>query len=259
MEISEAVRAFGALAQESRLGVFRLLVREAPDGVAAGRLAARLDVPASTLSFHLAHLVEAGLVRSERRGRSLVYSLAVPTLHELLWFIGEDCCQGRVDLCRTPTSRIEQRLVDAAQPDGRERETVLFVCSRNTARSQMAEAILRRDGGARFDVHSGGIEPAPVHPLTLRVLEEQGFDTTGLAPNDLGDFLGKRTIHRAIVVCEAANAHCPKIVPFAPRVDYWPFPDPAAASGSENERLAEFRAVRDAIRARIGEWLAKGA
>ncbi|MFG0318332.1 MAG: metalloregulator ArsR/SmtB family transcription factor, partial [Planctomycetota bacterium JB042] len=222
MESKSAVRAFAALAQESRLGVFRLLVRSAPEGVAAGVLAERLSIPASTLSFHLSHLVEAGLVRAERRGRSLVYSLEVGALHELLWFLGEDCCQGRIDLCSTLTGRIEERRVEAERAV--DRETVLFVCSRNTARSQMAEAILRQEAGERYAARSGGIAPGPIHPLTLRVLEEDGVDVAGLAPNDLGDFLGKVPIHRAIVVCETANAHCPKIVPFAPRVDSWPFP-----------------------------------
>jgi len=132
---------------------------------------------------------------------------------------------------------------------------VLFLCSRNSARSQMAEAILVREAGERFEVCSGGLKPAPVHPLTLRVLEEAGYPTEDLQPDDLGAYLGKVPIHHAIVVCEAAQADCPRLPPFALHHDYWPFPDPVAVQGSEAERLRAFRDVRDAIGARIRRWL----
>jgi ArsR family transcriptional regulator, arsenate/arsenite/antimonite-responsive transcriptional repressor / arsenate reductase (thioredoxin) len=253
MESSGAIRALAALAQESRLEVFRALAREAPAGLPAGVLAERLGVPPSTLSFHLDHLVQAGLVRRERDGRSLVYSLAVDAVHELLWFLGEDACQGNLALAVDPLARIRERVDEAKAPVSRPR--VLFLCSRNSARSQMAEAILRAEAGDRFEVHSCGLRPQPIHALTLRVLEEAGLDTSPLHSKDLGDFLGKVSIHHAIIVCEAANDHCPKLHPFALHLHYWPFPDPVEAEGSEAERLDAFRATRDAIGERIGRWL----
>jgi arsenate reductase len=119
----------------------------------------------------------------------------------------------------------------------------------------MAEALLRREAGDRFDIHSGGLRPRSIHPLTLRVLDEEGLDTSRLSSTDLGRFLGKVPIHFAITVCEAANADCPRLHPFALRQLYWPFPDPVAAEGSEEERLAAFRGTRDAIADRIRQWL----
>jgi arsenate reductase len=142
---------------------------------------------------------------------------------------------------------------DAALPVARPR--VLFLCSRNSARSQMAEAILRRKAGDRFEVHSCGLRPDAIHPMTLQVLEEVGLDTSALRSKDLGDYLGKVSIHHAIIVCEAASNHCPKLHPFALRLHHWPFPDPVQVEGSEDERLAAFRRVRDAIDERIDRWL----
>ena len=252
MEI-QAVRTLSALAQESRLQVFRVLARVAPEGLPAGTLADELGVPPSTLSFHLDHLLSAGLVRRERDGRSLVYSLDVGAVNDLIWFLGEDACQGNVALAVDPLARIRERTDAARAPTGRPR--VLFLCSRNSARSQMAEAILRREAGDRVEVHSCGLRPAPIHPLTLRVMEEAGLDVSPLRSKDLGDFLGKVSIHHAIIVCEAANAHCPKLHPFALHLHHWPFPDPVAVEGTGEERLAAFRNVRDAIEERIRVWL----
>ncbi|MCA8944471.1 MAG: metalloregulator ArsR/SmtB family transcription factor [Planctomycetes bacterium] len=252
MEMSTAARALDALSQPSRLEVFRWLVREAPRGLPAGVLAERTATPASTLSFHLKHLVSAGLVRSQRHGRSICYSLDDDALRELFWFLGEDCCQGRTELCPPFTERIDARVAEA---DDRTTPTVLFLCSHNSARSQIAEALLRHKAGDRFVVHSAGLRPAGIDPMTFEVLDEVGIDATGLRSQDLGEFLGKVPIHHAIVVCEAADADCPKLHPFAKYRTSWPFPDPVAATGSIEERRATFRRVRDAIDARLDHWL----
>jgi len=132
---------------------------------------------------------------------------------------------------------------------------VLFLCTGNSARSQMAEAILCARASNRFDTASAGMEPKGVHPLTLQVLQEAGIDTDGLHSKPSSDFLGKVTVRFAIVVCERANQHCPRIYPFATRTLYWPFDDPAAFEGSETAKLEKFREVRDQIAARIDEWL----
>jgi len=256
METSGGIRALTALAQESRLEVFRALARVAPRGLAAGVLTDELGVPPSTLSFHLDHLVSAGLVHRTRDGRSLLYSLDVGVVNELIWFLGEDACQGSVALCVDPLARVRERVDEARAPVSRPR--VLFLCSRNSARSQMAEAILRREAGDRFEIHSCGLRPQAIHTLTLRVLEEAGLDTSPLRSNDLGDFLGKVPIHHAIIVCETTNDHCPKLHPFALHLHYWPFPDPVEVEGTEEERLAAFRAARDAIEERIRRWLHEG-
>ena len=99
MEMESAIQALAALAQDSRLRVFRLLVRQGPDGMAAGDIARELDLPASTLSTHLSVLANAGLVASTRHSRSIVYAIDVTAMRDLLGFLVEDCCQGRPEVC----------------------------------------------------------------------------------------------------------------------------------------------------------------
>ncbi len=94
MDSSSAVVALGALAHDHRLAVFRLLVQAGPDGIAAGALAERLGLPASSLSFHLAHLHRAGLAKQRRHGRSLIYSAAYPAMNALMGYLTENCCGG---------------------------------------------------------------------------------------------------------------------------------------------------------------------
>lgn len=100
MEISQAVKALAALAQETRLRVFRCLVEAGEDGMSAGELAGKLEVPAATLSFHLKELSATELIAQSRDGRSLIYSLRPDVMNELLKFLMEDCCQGRPELCQ---------------------------------------------------------------------------------------------------------------------------------------------------------------
>jgi len=99
MKAKDAVRALGALAQETRLDIFRLLVGEGPEGLPAGQIAERLRVPAATMSFHLMQLSHAGLVTSRRESRSIIYAVNVDAMNALLQFLTEDCCGGRPELC----------------------------------------------------------------------------------------------------------------------------------------------------------------
>ncbi len=99
MEMDRAVLALSALAHETRLAVFRLLVREEPGGLPAGEIASRLQVTPATLSFHLAQLERAGLLSSNRRSRQIVYRVELEGTRRLLAFLTEDCCQGRPELC----------------------------------------------------------------------------------------------------------------------------------------------------------------
>ncbi|MGE0667940.1 MAG: ArsR/SmtB family transcription factor [Sphingomonadales bacterium] len=97
--MESAIQALSALAQDSRLRVFRLLVQQGPDGMAAGDIARELDLPASTLSTHLSVLSNAGLVASTRHSRSIVYAIDVAAMRDLLGFLVEDCCRGRPEVC----------------------------------------------------------------------------------------------------------------------------------------------------------------
>jgi DNA-binding transcriptional ArsR family regulator len=99
MEVKTAVTALTALAQESRLRIFRLLVQAGPTGRAAGQIAEKLGIPSATLTFHLKELSHAGLINSEREGRSIRYSLRVEGIQDLLNYLLHDCCKGRPELC----------------------------------------------------------------------------------------------------------------------------------------------------------------
>lgn len=112
MKISEATKRLAALSQETRLRVFRLLVREGAEGLSAGRIAEELGVRPATLSFHLAHLEAAGLVASRRESRSVIYSVQVEGMRSLLSYLTDDCCQGQPELC----------LPDAASAGSRSRK-----------------------------------------------------------------------------------------------------------------------------------------
>ena len=99
MEIKQAVIALTALAQESRLRIFRLLVPAGEAGLAAGEIAERLEIPSATLTFHLKELSHARLIESRREGRSILYSLRVDGMRELLTFLADECCQSHPELC----------------------------------------------------------------------------------------------------------------------------------------------------------------
>jgi len=150
---------------------------------------------------------------------------------------------------------MEQVPLPRREPQSRERERVLFLCTHNAARSQIAEAFLRRYGGERFEALSAGLAPGEVHPLTRRVLEELGIETSGLKAKGLETIMGRVGIKYAIVVCEEAEAACPRIFPFAVQTLRWPFEDPARSRGSEDAQLLKFREVRDKIEDRVRSWL----
>jgi DNA-binding transcriptional ArsR family regulator len=99
MESTLAIKRLSALAQESRLAVFRLLVKAGPDGIAAGEIAQTLDLPPNTLSAQLTILSNAGLVQNRRSGRSIIYSAQYDSMSALLVYLTEDCCQGRSEIC----------------------------------------------------------------------------------------------------------------------------------------------------------------
>ena len=141
------------------------------------------------------------------------------------------------------------------RPDTSAPFNILFLCTGNSARSQMAEAFLRRYAGDRFEVFSAGIEPHGIHPLTIQVMDEIGINLDGHRSKSLDEFLGKLSVRYAISVCEKAEKECPRLWPFAINVLHWQFVDPALATSSDEQQLTNFREVRDAINARIQYWL----
>jgi ArsR family transcriptional regulator len=99
MNTKQAIPALAALAQETRLAIFRLLVARGPEGLAAGDIAAKLDLPPSSLSFHLAQLNHAGMIVQQRQSRSLIYSVDFTAMNALMGFLTENCCGGNAALC----------------------------------------------------------------------------------------------------------------------------------------------------------------
>ena len=139
------------------------------------------------------------------------------------------------------------------QPAGGGPIRVLFVCTHNSARSIMAEALLRGRGGEGFEVLSAGVEPGEVRPQTLAVLREAGVDTGGLRSKSVNDFLGQ-DFDYVVTVCDQAREACP-VFPGARHSLHWGFEDPSAARGTEEERLEVFRRVFAMIGARIGQFV----
>jgi arsenate reductase len=131
---------------------------------------------------------------------------------------------------------------------------VLFLCSENRARSQMAEALLRKCAGDQFEVYSAGLDPTPIHPTVYRVMEEVGLDLEGHHAKGVNEFLSKLYFGILITVCAKAEEKCP-IFPGLGERHYWPIEDPVAVEGSEEEKLEAFRRARDQIEAHILDWL----
>jgi arsenate reductase (thioredoxin) len=134
------------------------------------------------------------------------------------------------------------------------RGRVLFVCTHNSARSQMAEGLLRHLSGGEFEAHSAGTEATHVRPDAVAAMAEIGVDISGQRSKTLDGYLGE-SFEYVVTVCDEANEACP-FFPGAGERLHWSFEDPSRAPGGEEERLAVYRRVRDAIRARIeGEIL----
>jgi arsenate reductase (thioredoxin) len=133
---------------------------------------------------------------------------------------------------------------------------ILVLCTGNSCRSQIAEGYLRHFAGERFNAYSAGTEPATkVHPLAVKVMAEEGIDISMQRPKPVAEYLGRMAVRYLILVCGGANESCPRIWPGMLNRLFWPFDDPAAVEGPEDEKLREFRRVRDEIRQRIQSWL----
>jgi arsenate reductase len=134
---------------------------------------------------------------------------------------------------------------------------VLFLSTSNSVRSQMADALLRKHAGDRFEVHSAGVELRPLEPMTLQVLEEAGVDTSDLRSKSTQEYLGHINFGYLIIVGKDSEEKCPTTFLGVSNRMNWPFDDPSKEEGSDETKLDHFRRVRDQIDARIREWLAE--
>lgn len=135
-----------------------------------------------------------------------------------------------------------------------EKQKVLFLCTGNSTRSQMAEAFLRKHAGDRYEVYSAGLQPKGINPYTIQVMEEVGIDLDQQTSKSPEIYVGKQQFDYVITVCDQVDQNCP-IFPGAGARLHWSFEDPAALAGSHEEKVAKFRQVRDQIERRILLWL----
>lgn len=138
-----------------------------------------------------------------------------------------------------------------------DRHRVLFLCTHNSARSQMAEGLLRARGGDAYQAFSAGTEATAVRPEAILVMAELGIDITAQQSKTMDRYLGD-PFDWVVTVCDRARESCP-VFPGAKHSLHWDFDDPAAATGSDEERMAAFRRVRDEMAVRIDELLARNA
>ena len=134
-------------------------------------------------------------------------------------------------------------------------QRVLFLCTGNSARSQMAEAFLRKYAGDQFEAYSAGLEPKGLNPLTVQAMQEVGIDVSQQRSKGVDEYLGKVLFQYLITVCDDAEKNCPTIWPGISKREHWSFEDPAAFEGTDEEKLAKFREIRNQIKARIRSWL----
>jgi arsenate reductase len=132
---------------------------------------------------------------------------------------------------------------------------VLFLCTGNSARSQMAEAFLRAYGGDFYEAYSAGLQPRPINPYAIQVMKEIGIDISGQTSKGVEVYLGKQFFQYLITVCDRAEQNCPSVWPGVNYKLHWSFEDPAAFEGTPDEKLEKFRQVRDLIEEAIKDWL----
>jgi arsenate reductase len=252
MESKEAILGFAALAQETRLDLMRILAARGASGMAAGALAAELRQPPSTLSFHLAALEQAQLIQSTRRGRHLIYSVRFFGLRSLFSFLTDTCCSGRPELCGDLARLLPE------EPPEEERMTaafnVLFLCTHNSARSLMAEALLDKIGRGRFNAYSAGSQPARSPMLeVIGKLETLGHDVFGLRCKSWDEFTGPDAprMDFVITLCDTLHGQdCPD-VGANPVTAAWPLPDPVEFKGAPTERATLINELYGMIRRRL--------
>jgi arsenate reductase len=254
---TRAIEGLGSLAQPTRLTALRHLLEAHPNSLPAGEIAKRCAVPHNTMSAHLSVLNRAGLIAVERDGRSMNYRVDLSGYRGLLRFLVQDCCAGRADLCadvtrlfpeeESVTENPEEAVVTASF-------NILFLCTHNSARSIIAEALLTKIGRGRFNAYSAGSDPAdrPM-PEVIERLKKLGHDTGTLRCKSWSDFMGPTAprMDFVIALCDTPQGQtCPdfgnKVVTGA-----WPLPDPAKFVGSATERTTLLNELYAMIRRRI--------
>jgi arsenate reductase len=258
MESIRHTEALVALGHPGRQAVFRLLARRAPHGVRPAEIIGALGIKPSTLSAYLAVLDRAGLIAARRDGKSIYYSIALGEVGRLVDYLVNDCCRGRPELCAPLAARALTRLQgDAPMPD--RRFNVLFVCVGNSARSIMAEAILREVGAGKLTAFSAGTRPySELNPYALEILENLGHDVSGMRAKNVQEFQtpDAPALDFVFTLCDqAANEECPPW-PGQPITAHWGLPDPVKATGTDAERALAFKDTYRTLHRRLSAFVA---
>jgi arsenate reductase len=254
METNDAAELFAALSQTTRLDLIRALMAAGPTGMPAGDIAGQLGVAASTLSFHLRALEQTELIVVTRYGRSLVYAVNLPRLRDLLVHLADACC-GLSSGQQAALGTFLDTLTAETGPMATDPFNVLFLCTRNSARSIMAEAILNKIGGQRFHAISAGSAPAQDGPLpeVLAQLKAMGHDVSSLRSKSWDEFIqpGAPKIDFVIALCDTLSGQvCPDFGTSVVTAS-WPLPDPAKFSGSAAERATLLNELYAGLRRRL--------
>ena len=232
------------------MSVFRLLMRRYPDAVPAGEIADALDLKASTLSVYLSALTRGELLSMRPEGTARLYRIRMDTVRALSDFIFHDCCRGRPELCPPPLPLPGS----GDSPMSEKTYNVLFICTGNSARSIFAEAILRHEGGGRFNALSAGTKPySELNPFAVEMLNSKGHDVSLLRAKNVAEFQGPDApqLDFVFTVCDrAANEECP---PWAgqPISAHWGMPDPVKAEGTMAQKRLAFQQTYGMMRNRI--------
>ncbi len=244
-----------ALSHPHRMRVFRLLMRRCPDALPAGEIARVLNLKPSTTSVYLSALMQAGLISQERQGTSLRYEVNLEAARGVISDLFLECCNGRPDLCPP----VPVPCTDMAPAPADRKMNVLFVCTGNSARSILAEAILRHEAGKRFNAYSAGAHPREaVHPFALELAKECGIDTSLLRSKPLSDYQGPQAppFDFVFTVCDFAANEERSPWPGQPISAHWGLPDPAQANGTPAEKRLAFQQVFGALSNRIRAFAA---
>lgn len=236
---------FRALADASRLAIVQMLLL---GDLRAGEIGERVQLPTNALAYHLKHLRATGVLRDRRSSadaRDVYYHLDLDRLQALYAAAGDALYPGMNSGMSGMAQRTEQK--DAVPILSRPLR-VLFLCTHNSARSQMAEAILRYLGGDQVESYSAGSIPTEVHPEAIATLRDLGIDATGLYPKSLERFIGE-PLDYIITVCDRVRDICPSF-PGDPAQAHWSIADPAVVEDPE-QRKAAFRAVAQELLTRI--------
>ena len=240
---TEAVAAvFAALSQNTRLEAYRLLLRYQPFGLAAGDISRLLAVPHNTLSTHMAALQGAGLVRSRREGRSIIFAAVTTRLTAAQAFLIEGQMPPRKKSAARATNVYPIKRPEDVVND--KVHNVLILCTGNSARSILAEAIINREGRGRFRAFSAGSRPkGSPNPVGLELLDGLGYDTSGFRSKSWTEFAepGAPKMDFIITVCDAAAGEACPHWPGHPLVAHWGILDPADVKGTREQKRAAFQ------------------